>query len=78
MPGEPEVTGVRLDDLHGRVCEALPQRAGATRMQLDSDHTGTARHEMRGDRASAGAHVEHQVASRDIGVVDETTGPAVS
>lgn len=78
MPREPEITGVRPDNLHRRVCEALPQQVGPPGVKLDRDDTRTARHEMRGDRAGPGADVEHQIALRDTGVVDETTGPAVS
>lgn len=78
MPGEPQVTGVRLDDLYRRACEALPQYVGPGRMELDGDDTRAALDQVLRDCAGARADVEHQVALRDTGAIDEAPGPAVS
>ena len=47
-------------------------------MKFDSYHLGSGREKRRGERASAGADIEHQLARQYPGGGHQSIGPAVS
>lgn len=77
-PREAKVSGVGDDDRHAPGIELLAQRCRAPLVQLDREHACTALDKLVGDRSSACADVDDEVARSDLCIRDECRGPRVS
>jgi hypothetical protein len=79
LAGQPQVRHVGADDLEARCAgEPGPEEHDPPRVELEGDDARAGLQQVVGDRASARAEVEHEVAGFDAGTRHEPAGPVVS